>query len=123
MTILEKYNHRFVPSLKKATEEQVKIIGVSIFGSALSFIKHEEPQFLLDFKTDFGLIENRADRRVLNYVMNFVEAYDWGEKRKVTNSDGVKITKDIPKKKVSIDEVIQKIEQIRKDEKNGRENS
>lgn len=64
-----KYEKFFADELKKATAEQVKGIGVAIFGENLGPLSYSYPEFIEGFKKKYGVSEcSTIDKVKMNYI-------------------------------------------------------
>ncbi|MDY2554995.1 hypothetical protein [Enterococcus faecalis] len=107
----EEVLNELVPTLQKATDEQLKIIGVGAFGGKLPFVDKE---VLSEFKNTLGLSDDTyADRLICKYISNNVESYDYQLENEGATLD---LHYKVPKrKKISIEEIVQKARDFRED--------
>ena len=105
----EEVLNELVPTLQRATDEQLKIIGIGAFGGKLPFV---DKGILSEFKNTLGLADDTyADRLLCKYISNNVESYDYQLENEGATSD---LHYKVPKrKKISIDEIVQKAIDVR----------
>lgn len=108
-----KIEEYLTPSLKGATDEQLKIIGVSSFGSTLPYLKIEKADELAKWMEELGIESPIANRRMYKYIVNWVERYDTYvvQKKSPVLKNG--LTLDYPKSRVTIEEIVSKAKQFK----------
>lgn len=106
-----RYEKFFVDELKEATPEQVKVIGVAIFGEHLALLDHSHPIFMGGFRRKYGIGEfTTNDKVIMNYINGRVVKDDYYADRLI-NLEGD--TERILVKKPTFDEAIKEIKRIR----------
>lgn len=103
------------PSLKKATTDELKIIGVGAFGSNFPYLTEVEPGIIKSFKEELKLPnEDYADRMILHYVITWVEAQN-NQSESPSDSSGVlKFKPAAPDKPISKKSIVAEAEKLRK---------
>lgn len=102
------------PSLKGATEDQLRKVGIASLGSSLPFLQTQKSDELAKWMQELGISENRDfDRKMFKYIVNWVERYDTYvvQKKSPVLKNG--LTLDYPKSQVTIEEIVNKAKQFR----------
>lgn len=96
------------PAVKKATDEELSIIGIASFGSNLGLIKTGLPHIYEEFCRLYNVTENKEfDRKMSHYMVTQVEP----NQRTIKTSTGVKLDLD---KKPSLNQIVQKAKQFKR---------
>lgn len=107
----EKYEEFFVDELKEATPEQIKIIGVPIFGDNLASLDHSHPIFLGKFRRKYGIGPfSTNDKVIMNYINGRVTKGDYYTE-KLINVEGDR--ESVLVKKPTFNEAMEEIKRIR----------
>lgn len=106
-----KFEKFFVEELKEATPEQIKIIGVPIFGEHLPSLDHSHPIFLGKFRRKYGIGPfSTNDKVIMNYINGRVTKGDFYTERLI-NVEGDR--ERVLVKKPTFEEAMKEIKRIR----------
>lgn len=98
------------PSLRNATENELKQIGLASFGSNLGYLYSEKKDVIKKFREELDLPDfGDSDRKKHHHILEYVEAYDRKEDERVKINETVSFTKDIPKKRLTPKEIIENL--------------
>lgn len=105
------YKKFLTPSLKTASKETLRVVGLSSFGDNLSYLESERPEIIETFKQEISpIIDSYHDRFIFKYITNYVELFENEETVKVGS---LMFTRNVPKKRVAESDIKIKAEEIR----------
>lgn len=110
---IEKIKLYLTPALKDVDEKVLAKVGVAAFGSMLSYLESEEPGVVEDFLSWTGATKNDiVDRKILRYIVSYVEAFDRKDSPVVKTASGLSFNVPTPAEKVTVSEILEKIESL-----------
>lgn len=101
------------PVLQKASEEDLRVIGVGAFGSNLAYLISAQPKIIADFKDALDIEEESyADRMISHYIIDWVESY--GKSSSAKSEEIVTFKDSTPERQLSVSEIVKEAKELRK---------